>query len=342
GISRKTVDIDRSQLEQTIQDFRFDITTPTSNPIPNAQRLHQWLIQPLTDDLSQADTDIILYASDSQLRYIPLAALHDGDQWLTERYTINHITAASLTDFSKGDRHTPTILAGAFSDPGQTYDIDIDNQTISFNGLRYAGVEVKTIEDDIPNTQAFFDKDFSRANIEPQMADHSIVHFATHAHFAPGFPHESFILFGDGDRVSLRDISNWNLPNTDLVVLSACQTAVSGELGNGEEILGFGYQMQQTGARAAIASLWTVNDSGTQTLMNAFYLALQNGYSETEALRLAQTALIQDNLAVIDTGEARSARLDIVDKDTGEIVNPYHAVSHPYYWAPFILIGNGL
>jgi CHAT domain-containing protein len=56
-----------------------------------------------------------------------------------------------------------------------------------------------------------------------------------------------------------------------LVVLSACETGLGGKLGNGEEILGLGYQMQRAGARAAIASLWSVNDGGTQALMNAFY-----------------------------------------------------------------------
>jgi len=77
-----------------------------------------------------------------------------------------------------------------------------------------------------------------------------------------GQPEESFILFGDGDRVTLRDVATWSLPDVDLIVLSACETGVGGQLGNGEEILGFGYQMQKTGARAAVASLWAVSDGG--------------------------------------------------------------------------------
>ncbi|NJN21632.1 MAG: CHAT domain-containing protein, partial [Leptolyngbya sp. RL_3_1] len=106
------------------------------------------------------------------------------------------------------------------------------------------------------------------------------------APFAPVTPNDSFILLGDGDRITLFDLDQWQLPNASLVVLSACETAVSGpELGTGEEILGFGYQIQRTGARAAIASLWVVSDGGTQGLMDAFYLALQNGYGKAAALR---------------------------------------------------------
>jgi CHAT domain-containing protein len=79
----------------------------------------------------------------------------------------------------------------------------------------------------------------------------------------------------------------------ELVVLSACETGLGGKLGNGEEILGFGYQMQKTGARAAIASLWAVDDGGTESLMTAFYTFLASSkLTKSEALRQAQIALI--------------------------------------------------
>ena len=123
--------------------------------------------------------------------------------------------------------------------------------------------------------------------------------------------------------------------------MSSCQTAASGELGNGEEILGFGYQIQRTGVEAAIASLWSVDDGGTQTLMNTFYSALQTGkMSKAEALRQAQVALI--------TGDYQKARdeqrgLAVEQRVNNNLPSPMNSrLSHPYYWAPFILIGNGL
>ncbi|MGB3493825.1 MAG: CHAT domain-containing protein, partial [Elainellaceae cyanobacterium] len=191
------------------------------------------------------------------------------------------------------------------------------------------------------NTLAFFNQDFSRLKIEPEMEKHTVIHFATHAEFVPGFPHESFILFGNGDRVSLGEILDWSLPEVDLVVLSACRTAVSGGLGSGEEILGFGYQIQRTGADAAIASLWYVSDGGTQTLMNAFYTAMQNGHRETEALRLAQIFMVTSNATVLAGERGNTADYEITNLE-GQPLSQSGDLAHPYYWAPFILIGNGL
>ena len=221
------------------------------------------------------------------------------------------------------------------------WEIPIGDETLSFRGLEFAGKEVAIIAG-IPGTVALFNQDFSRAKVEPQMDQYTVVHLATHAEFVSGNPHQSFILFGDGDRVTLPDISNWKLPNTDLVVLSACRTAVSDELGNGEEILGFGYQIQRTGAEAAIASLWYVNDGGTQVLMNGFYHSLQQKEAMSQALQKAQIALITNDFSAVG-GERGNAGFIQRDVKTGlPINNISNNLSHPYYWAPFILIGNGL
>jgi CHAT domain-containing protein len=97
--------------------------------------------------------------------------------------------------------------------------------------------------------------------------------------------------------------------------------------------------MQRAGARASIASLWTVDDGGTQALMNAFYTALQGKNTKAEALRQAQIALITGNDTAL--GEQRRS---IVAVQVRAGLKPEAAtrLNHPYYWAPFILIGNGL
>jgi CHAT domain-containing protein len=190
----------------------------------------------------------------------------------------------------------------------------------------------------IPGTRKLLDLAFNRKALVAGFNDYNIVHLATHAAFLQGSPDDSFILLGDGDRVTLRDIATWSLPSVDLVVLSACQTGMGGRLGNGEEILGFGYQMQETGARAAIASLWSVDDGGTQVLMNAFYAALQKGnITKAEALRTAQIALITGDYTGLQQGVAA------VDRTRSSLPpSVSRRLSHPYYWAPFVLIGNGL
>ncbi|WP_225886713.1 CHAT domain-containing protein [Leptolyngbya sp. PCC 6406] len=337
GISRHTVPVDRVELNRAIAAFRSDIEDPFSNSLPNAQQLYQWLIAPLADEIDAAGAETILYAADGQLRYIPLAALHDGDQWLTQRYTLNHITAASLMDFSQAESAPLSILAGAF--PAQDLVVEVAGVQRPFSGLPYAQVEVENLQANLPGTVAFFSAGFNRQAIEPRLGNHTIIHLATHGTFQSGHPNDSFILLGDGDRITLFDLDQWQLPNAALVVLSACETAVSGpQLGTGEEILGFGYQIQRTGARAAIASLWVVSDGGTQVLMDAFYGAMQVGLPKAEALRQAQVALITNDFAAVGGNRG----IEIFSTVTGQPLVPGGTLAHPYYWAPFILIGNGL
>ena len=228
------------------------------------------MIAPIADELDSASVDTILYAADGALRYIPLTALHDGDQWLIHRYTINHITAASLIDFLDTDPTPIRLLAGAF--PAQSVQVILGDRLVWFGGLPYAQTEVQTLASEIPDTTVWFSQDFNHTVLDT-LNQYTVIHFATHAEFHSGSPVDSFILLGDGDRITLQDLSQWELPNFDLVVLSACKTAVSSNLGTGEEVLGFGYQIQQTGAEPATPSL---------------------------------------------------------------------PLGHPYFWAPFILIGNGL
>ncbi|MBW4560259.1 MAG: CHAT domain-containing protein [Mojavia pulchra JT2-VF2] len=322
----RTVAVTREQLNQAIATFRQDLQHPRRNVKQTASQLYNWLIKPIEQDLKLSGAKTLIYAPDEQLRYIPLAALYDGQQWLVERFSVNHITAASLTDFNTPPESKLRVLAGAFTTG--SYEVNVGNQRLAFSGLPFAGKEVENLAATVPQTKQLFNDDFSPQATIPQMDDYTIVHLATHAAFVVGEPEQSFILFGNGDRINLKEVATWSLPNVDLVVLSACETGLGGNLGNGEEILGFGYQMQKTGAKAAIASLWSVDDGGTEALMNAFYSQLTPGQStKTEALRQAQIALIRGNSQV---------------KSNNVPVATGNRLSHPYYWAPFILIGNGL
>ncbi|MBD2213522.1 CHAT domain-containing protein [Calothrix sp. FACHB-156] len=325
-IHRK-VAVTRAQLNQTIENFRRELQTPQRNEVTKpATQLYNWLIKPIENEIKTSGATNLMYAPDDQLRYIPLGALYDGKQWLVERFSVNYITAASLTNFNTPPASSLRVLAGAFTKGN--YQVQVGNQRLAFSGLPFAGQEVEGLAATIPGTQKLIDEAFSPKATIPQMDDYSIVHFATHAAFVVGKPEDSFILFGNGDRVNLRDVATWSLTNVDLVVLSACETGLGGKLGNGEEILGFGYQMQKTGARATIASLWSVDDGGTQALMSAFYTLLSPGkLAKSEALRQAQIALIDADSKV---------------KNKNVPIATGSGLSHPYYWAPFILIGNGL
>ncbi|MGA1134110.1 MAG: CHAT domain-containing protein [Prochlorotrichaceae cyanobacterium] len=324
----RSVPVSKTQFQSVLRQFRQTLVDPNQrDPRPFAAQLYEWLIKPLEPELAQADTQTLIYAPDGWLRYVPLAALYDGEQWLTERYRINYITAQSLTDLNRAPQTNVRLLAAGYTD-GE-YRVRTRQQEFTFSGLPYAELELQSLAEIIPQTQLVRNQDFAPARLVPQLDDFTIVHFATHATFVSDTPQDSFIVFGNGEIVTLRDLENWSLPNVDLVVLSACQTALGGKLGNGQEILGLGYQIQRTGARAAIASLWAVDDGGTQRLMTNFYRVLtsRNDMTKAEALREAQIQMIRGNRPT-----------PIALDSEQENVN----FSHPYYWAPFIVIGNGL
>ncbi|MEO1397065.1 MAG: tetratricopeptide repeat protein [Cyanobacteria bacterium J06634_5] len=336
---RRTVEnLTNTELNSTILTLRQALDSPNSNPLPASQQLYDWLIRPIEDDLAQADVTSLIYAPDGQLRYIPLAALHDGESWLIERYHLNNITAESLTEFDDAPSPNPRVLAGAFTDASITHPVEIDGQTLSFSGLPFAGTELDNLESTRFDIKSFRDRNFTLDAVKGIMYEYEILHFATHAAFVNSNPEDSFILFGNGDRPNLSDIGNWNLRSVDLVVLSACETGLDG-FGNGAEILGMGYQFQLSGAGAVMASLWSVSDRGTQDLMTRFYDHLGQGKAKAKALQQAQIDLINSS----DEEIANALRGGLAPAGTTQTLpESIKGLRHPYYWAPFILIGNGL
>lgn len=302
--------VSQADISTTISELQAALKDNILSPKLPAQQLYAWLIEPLESSLEEQQVKNIIYLPDSVLRYVPLAAFHDGDRWLAESYQSHNITAATVGDLLTNRPNNMSILAGAFADTSLTHEVSIGDISRTYSGLKAARQELENLSE-VADTQTFFDRDFTPEDTLSAVLDHSVLHLATHAQFVVGQPEESFILFGSGQTVNLKELRQWQLPNVELVVLSACQTATSTE-GEGKEILGLGYQIQQTGASAAIASLWAVDDTATAALMNQFYIALSQGQTKAQALRSAQQRLIEDD-----------------------------AFSHPYHWSGFILIGNG-
>jgi CHAT domain-containing protein/uncharacterized protein HemY len=303
----RTINITKDKLETLVNEFRAGLSDEGSEDYKEpAKAIYNLLIKPIEAELVQTKTQTILYAPDGILRYIPLAALNDGKKWLAEKYRISNLIAYSLSDFSPKTTTTPSILAGAFGGKD-------GEQRFGQIPLPATIREVKEISNLFTTSLTLLENDFSRANIEAKFKNYNILHFATHAEFNTGAPDNSFIIFGNGDKIRLSELTDWQIPNVNLIVLSACQTGLS-TLGTGVEILGFGYQVQKVGAKQAIASLWSVSDKGTQVLMSAFYQELQKGdVTPIEALHRAQVAMI------------RSEKFN-----------------HPNYWSAFFAIGNGL
>ncbi|MEE3719799.1 tetratricopeptide repeat protein, partial [Tumidithrix elongata RA019] len=111
---RRTINLKREVLNAAIVEFRANLRDPSSFDVrKDGQKFYDWLIHPFDAELQQAKVQTIIYAPDGQLRYIPLAALYDGKQWLVEKYRINNITASSLTDFAPRPHNNPRVLAAA-------------------------------------------------------------------------------------------------------------------------------------------------------------------------------------------------------------------------------------
>jgi CHAT domain-containing protein len=332
---RHPVDVEAAELNRVITAFGQSLKYARPDIEIHAQQLYDWLIKPLEDNLSDAQAEMIIFAPDGVLRYVPLAALHDGDGWLAERFSFTHITAAALTNFAAKPQDNPRLLAAACGECD--FEYEVAGQQFRFSLLPYAESEVVRLSEQMPNVDVLPTADFTPEALNLRLGSYEILHLATHGAFVSGQPEESFIVFGDESRLNLTQIEQqWKLPNADLVVLSACETAVgSDELGTGVEILGLGYQIQQAGAKATLASLWPVSDGGTQVLMTAFYSALAAGKTKAEALQLAQLALITGNSDAVGLPRGGFVLDDIPD----EVVS---GLAHPHYWAPFILIGNGL
>lgn len=328
-----SVPVGRETLNRAVADLRSALTRRQDDVEQRAQALYGWLVKPIEHHLKQIGAKTILYAPDGVLRYIPLAALHDGRQWLAQRFNSVNITAFSLTELETRPIREPKLLAAAFA--SGDYDFTLGDRHFEFAGLPFAGAEVNDLAALYPGALKLIDRNFSPDAVVPELSRFNIVHFATHAALVSGKPDESFILFGNGERVTVDQVKyEWSLRNVDLIALSACETALGSLLGQGEEILGLGFLMESAGARATLASLWSVDDGGTQALMSQFYRGLrQSGVSKAEALRQAQLNLIS-GVAGAQSTAGRGVQLG----DAGSAVS----FKHPYYWAPFIMIGNGL
>jgi len=331
-VQRRVPGVTRRQVEWMAARFRRGITDPLAldraTYFAPAQQFYQWLVAPLEADLAAHEIDNLVFVLDSGLRSLPLAALHDGDGFLVERYSVGLMPSLSLTDTRYANINNVQVLAmGAAEFPDQDQ-----------KPLPGVTLELAAITDSLWPGRSVFNQNFTAETLHQirRVQPFGILHLATHAEFLPGSPSTSYIQWWD-ERTSfnrLRQEVQFYDPPIELLVLSACKTAI----GDPEAELGFAGMAVQSGVKTALGSLWYVSDEGTIGLMTNFYGQLKEAPIKAEALRRAQVAMLR--------GEVRL--------EGGQLVTPVgqfplpselahlsdRKLNHPYYWSAFTMIGN--
>jgi CHAT domain-containing protein len=325
---RTVKDANAKTLPEVSKTLRQNIVNPqtmSAEYLPPAQQLDRWLIQPVAADLKAKKIDTILFCLGTGLRGLPLAALHDGRQFLVERYNLAIIPAFNLLDRRSRSLPGSRVLAmGAakFSNNDNLPAVPLELETITQKGSWPGQVLLN---------EAFTLAKFQQAR---SRTPYGIVHLATHADISAKSVQDSYIQFWDR-RLQLDEVRNLRLdaPAVQLLVLSACRTA----LGTPNAELGFAGLAVQSGAKAVLASLWAVDDVGTLVLMSDFYQQLKTAPLKSNALRSTQLAMLKGDLTFRNSpissrsrGNLPSELKPLVDRD----------LSHPYYWAAFTTIGN--
>ena len=281
----------------------LQLATGTSYLAP-AQRLYDWFVRPYEPALRAAGVDTLVFVPDGALRTIPMAALHDGEDFLVRRYNLAVTPGLALTDPQPLDREAPKLLLAGLSESVQ-----------GFAALQHVEQELRSIED-IFGGQVLLNDGFTSSSFDSRIEgeEFSIVHIASHGTFS-GNADQSFILTYDG-QISINELADLvrrtrfrDVP-LEMLVLSACETASGDE----QAALGLAGIAIKAGARSAVGSLWQIDDEATSTLMAQFYRELSDPRSSRAgALRMAQTMLLEND-----------------------------QFNHPFYWSPFLLISNWL
>ena len=337
-IVRDLYDVPRERLAKTTEQFHRHVSRPSSNAyMPAARQLYDWLIGTYEDEfLTPAGIDTVLICPGDGLRGVALAALHDGEQFLVEKYGTTSIPAFNLIDTNYAPIEPGNLLAmgvSEFTDLAPLPAVPVELATIAW--------QLRMAEDRAPDrdrnwqNRSLLNQSFTLENFNSLLGRQSydIVHLATHAEFKPGKPDNSYIQLWD-QRLTLEEVNNlnWQLPNLELLVLSACETAV----GDSEAEMGFAGLALRAGVKSAVASLWDVSDVGTLALMSEFYHEIPQSTTKAEALRQAQLNLLKGRISAVDLSGLEKG-LEGSDFDPEQLKA---SLSHPFYWAGFQMISS--
>ena len=305
GLKRFSVNVNTNDFTSEVRKFRQELEIRGLHRyLSHSQKLYDWLIRPIEPDFASSAIETLVFVPDGPLLTIPFAALHDGDQFLIDKYAIATTPGLNLTDPQPLQRENLNVLAVGLSESVQ-----------GFPPLPHVGSELDSIHG-LYRGEQLIDHEFTDPALERVVKENqfNIVHIASHGQFKSE-SENTFILMFD-NKLSVERLNQlvgqfkYRDKPLELLTLSACETAA----GDDRAALGLAGIAIRAGARSALGTLWLINDKASSLIVTEFYQQLKNpSNSRAAALQRAQLECIDDK-----------------------------RYSHPYYWSPFLLVNNWL
>ena len=315
----------RSLYEQLARQESLDVEKPAS---PSRQ-LYEALIGPIAQDLQHRKISTLLIAAERGLQGVPFAALHDGKQYLGERYAFSLTPSLQFTSLGPPRRGNPKVLVAGASTFTGLAPLPLVPQEVS--RLDEGGQAERRLD------QQFTPDVLLKEASDPRFAR---VHVATHAEFRPGGPRQSVLYTGTtpmplSDFLQMKQRREGDL--LDLFSLSACRTA----LGDSSSEMGFAGLALQAGARSAIGTLWYVDDVATSAYFLQLYRYLDQGMPKAEALQATRVAFAQGLVHIKDDTMIGPDGAALLTKLSPQQIRRVHTgLNHPFFWAGIELLGS--
>lgn len=325
------IPVDAAQLQRDIGRFLDDIAQRRDVSALSA-RLYEVIARPVDVFATKNRVHRLTLWLDGALRYLPVAALRDGERYLLDKYTIQIYTPSAGANVARASAHReqPQVrgvgvtlaIAGFPALPAVADELCFVVRG-PIEGLRTNDGACPTLGrgNGALQGEGFVDAAFTEARFTQLLAaprDYSVLHIGTHFRLRPGNALRSFLLLGDGSRLTLDAISALDFSGIDVVTLSACQTGLGGaQDGDGREVEGLSALVQRRGAGRVIASLWQVDDASTAQLMRRLYSSFSAAHGD----------------AALGLQQAQRALRSLSGSNNQSYANPY-------YWAGFFVSGS--
>ena len=315
-VSRDSM-VPAESLAHAVFELREAVANPRADPRAAARQLYDLTLAPIEDLIRGAP--LLVLSLDGVLRYAPIAALHDGKRYLVERHALVLRTpAANVVRLHSNPDAWFVAGFGMTRGDGMLAPLP----AVAAELERIVRRDTRQDRDGVLPGRIYLDEQFTADQLRSAAADSTpVVHVASHFVLQAERASESYLLLGDGSRLGLTEFESSGLDfnGVQLLALSACDTAAPSG-GDGREVEGFGTLAQLQGAARVLATLWPVADNSTSEFMWRVYAFREKGHALPEALRRAQLSFLKGRVGALRPRLA-----------------PY---AHPFYWAPYVLMGD--